>query len=71
MLSFSATETAEALDTGAPGDWRMTPTESNAPPAVLAWCRGELFGLAVLTVTEAGITGITLFGDPTVADRFS
>ncbi|GAA1499799.1 hypothetical protein GCM10009827_003550 [Dactylosporangium maewongense] len=33
--------------------------------------RGELFGLAVLTVTEAGITAITLFDDPAPADRFS
>ncbi|MEV4136096.1 sigma factor-like helix-turn-helix DNA-binding protein [Dactylosporangium sp. NPDC049742] len=56
---------------GAPGDWRMTPTESNTQPAALAWCRGELFGLAVLTVTEAGITAITLFDDPALADRFS
>ena len=49
---------------GAAGDWRMEAIEANGQPAVLAWCRGAPFGVAVLTVTEEGIAVITLFGDP-------
>ena len=49
---------------GAAGDWRMAAIEANGQPAVLAWCRGEPFGVAVLTIAEEGIVVITLFGDP-------
>ncbi|WFE99298.1 RNA polymerase subunit sigma-70 [Micromonospora sp. WMMD964] len=56
---------------GAAGDWRMVATEANAQPAVVAWFRGDLFGVAVLTVTEGGIAAITLFGDPQAAEGFT
>jgi RNA polymerase sigma-70 factor (ECF subfamily) len=49
---------------GAPGDWRMVAAEVNGQPAAASWCRGEPFGVAVLTVAGDGIRRITLFGDP-------
>jgi RNA polymerase sigma-70 factor (ECF subfamily) len=55
---------------GAPGDWRMLPIEANGQPAVLAWWRGEPFGVAVLTPAAGGISRITLFGDPALVDLF-
>jgi len=53
--------------TGAPGDWRMTPTRANGQPAVAAYHRDgdgayQALGVAVLTVTSAGIARITVFG---------
>ncbi len=59
----------------APGDWRMTPTVANGQPAVVAYFRGEdgrhhAFGVAVLTVAAAGITRISVFGDPRLAAAF-
>ncbi|WP_328472910.1 sigma-70 family RNA polymerase sigma factor [Actinoplanes sp. NBC_00393] len=54
-----------------PGSWRMQATEANGQPAVVAWFRGEPFGVAVLTVAADGILMITLFGDPKLADVFS
>ena len=55
---------------GAAGDWRMVPVCANDQPAVLAWFRGEPFGLAVLTTAADGITAVTLFGDPALVGRF-
>jgi RNA polymerase sigma-70 factor (ECF subfamily) len=51
----------------APGDWRMIPTAANAQPAAAAYQRDSdgihrAFGLGVLTVTEAGIARILVFG---------
>jgi RNA polymerase sigma-70 factor (ECF subfamily) len=46
---------------GAPGDWRMVATTVNDQPAAAAWFRGERFGTAVLTVTDGGISVVTLF----------
>jgi RNA polymerase sigma-70 factor (ECF subfamily) len=53
--------------TGAPGDWLMTPTRANGQPAVAAYYRDgdgtyQALGVAVLTVTAAGIARITVFG---------
>jgi RNA polymerase sigma-70 factor (ECF subfamily) len=53
--------------TGAPGDWLMTPTLANGQPAVAAYYRDgdgayQALGVAVLTVTAAGIARITVFG---------
>ena len=53
--------------TGAPGDWLMTPTRANGQPAVAAYYRDgdgtyPALGVAVLTVTPAGIARITVFG---------
>jgi RNA polymerase sigma-70 factor, ECF subfamily len=52
---------------GSPGDWRMTPTTANGQPAGAAYLRDSdgvhrAFGLGVLTVTEAGIARILVFG---------
>jgi RNA polymerase sigma-70 factor, ECF subfamily len=64
---------AQAL--GSPGEWRMIPTGANGQPAAVAYRRGSdgvhrAFGVAVLTVTAAGIARITLFGDPALVSRF-
>jgi RNA polymerase sigma-70 factor (ECF subfamily) len=54
----------------------MIPTAANGQPAVAAYYRGgdgtyRAFGLAVLTVTEAGIARILVFGDgPGLVGRF-
>ena len=53
---------------GAPGDWRMTPTQANGQPAVAAYYRDgdgayQALGIAVLGVSAAGISRITVFGD--------
>ncbi|MEV1159502.1 RNA polymerase subunit sigma-70 [Micromonospora chokoriensis] len=72
--SYAGREACLAFATpamGAAGDWRMVATEANAQPAVVAWFRGDLFGVAVLTVTEGGIAAITLFGDPRAAQGFT
>ncbi|MGW5363779.1 sigma-70 family RNA polymerase sigma factor [Actinopolymorpha pittospori] len=52
---------------GRPGDWRMTPTSANGQPAVGAYHRDgdgihRAFGLGVLTVTDAGIARVLVFG---------
>jgi RNA polymerase sigma-70 factor (ECF subfamily) len=49
----------------------MVPTSANGQPAAVAWCRGEPFGLAVLTTAPDGIAGITLFADPALTSRFA
>ena len=52
---------------GAPGDWRMTPVGANGQPAVAAYYRNgdgayQALGIAVLGVSAAGISRITVFG---------
>jgi RNA polymerase sigma-70 factor, ECF subfamily len=54
---------------GTPGDWLMVPTRANGQSAAAAYrltpdggYRG--YGIAVLTSSEAGIAGITVFPDP-------
>ncbi|MDG4810084.1 RNA polymerase subunit sigma-70 [Micromonospora sp. WMMD1120] len=72
--SYTGREACLAFATpamGGAGDWRLVATEANAQPAAVAWLRGELFGVAVLTVAEDGIVAITLFGDPQVAATFT
>jgi RNA polymerase sigma-70 factor, ECF subfamily len=61
---------------GSPGAWRMIPTVANGQPAAAAYHRGRdgihrAFGLGVLTVTEAGIARISVFGGgPDLVARF-
>ena len=56
---------------GSPGDWRMTPTLANGQPAAIAHHRDGAYGLGVLTVTQAGIARITVFGGgPDLAAKF-
>jgi RNA polymerase sigma-70 factor (ECF subfamily) len=55
---------------GGPGDWRMAPADANGQPAAVAWFRDEPFGIAVLTPAEDGIARVTLFGDPSLVERF-
>jgi RNA polymerase sigma-70 factor (ECF subfamily) len=52
---------------GSRGDWRMVPTSANGQPAAAAYARDgdgvhRAFGLGVLTVTDAGIARIIVFG---------
>jgi RNA polymerase sigma-70 factor, ECF subfamily len=52
---------------GSPGDWLMIPIVANGQPAAAAYQRQDdgthhALGLAILTVTAAGITRITVFG---------
>ena len=52
---------------GSPGDYLMTPTLANGQPAAAAYRRAadgsyQAFGLGVLTVTDSGISRITVFG---------
>jgi RNA polymerase sigma-70 factor, ECF subfamily len=52
---------------GSPGDWRMTPSLANGQPAAAAYYRDgggthHALGLAILTVTPAGIARIMVFG---------
>jgi RNA polymerase sigma-70 factor (ECF subfamily) len=52
---------------GSPGDWRMIPTLANGQPAAAAYYRDRdglhrAFGVGVLTVTDAGISRIVVFG---------
>ena len=61
---------------GSPGDWLMIPTLANGQPAAAAWYRDaggrrQAFGVAVLTVTPAGISRITVFaGGPAQVAQF-
>jgi RNA polymerase sigma-70 factor (ECF subfamily) len=53
---------------GSPGDWLMTPTRANGQPAAATYYRNgdgtyRALGVAVLTVTLAGIARITVFAD--------
>ncbi|MFF2554447.1 sigma-70 family RNA polymerase sigma factor [Nocardia sp. NPDC058058] len=60
---------------GNPGDWRMLPTRANNQPAVVTYHRnagGVLtpYGVAVLTATPTGITGVVAFQDPNLVAAF-
>jgi RNA polymerase sigma-70 factor, ECF subfamily len=61
---------------GSPGDWLMTPTIANGQPAAAAYYRDgdgtyQAFGVAVLTVTTAGVARITVFaGGPGMVAQF-
>jgi RNA polymerase sigma-70 factor (ECF subfamily) len=56
---------------GSPGDWRMSPVLANGQPAAVAHYRDSAYGLGVLTVTQAGIARITVFGGgPDLVARF-
>jgi RNA polymerase sigma-70 factor (ECF subfamily) len=55
---------------GEPGDWRMVRTVANGQPAAVAYFRGRAYGIGVLTVSAAGITRITAFGDPGLVAAF-
>jgi RNA polymerase sigma-70 factor (ECF subfamily) len=60
---------------GSAGDWLMLPTKANGQSAAAAYYRTpdggyQGFGIAVLTSTEAGIAGISVFGDPGLLARF-
>src|ERR1700722_11514751 len=62
---FSGRETCLrylAHEIGSPGDWRVIPVLSNGRPAPAPYSRGAAFRLGVLTVTQAGISRITVFG---------
>jgi RNA polymerase sigma-70 factor (ECF subfamily) len=59
---------------GSPGDWLMTPTLANGQTAAATYHRAgdgtyHALGLAILTVTPAGIARITVFGDPSLVAR--
>jgi RNA polymerase sigma-70 factor, ECF subfamily len=52
---------------GSRGDWLMIPARANGQPAAVTYHRSpdgtyEAFGVALLTVSAAGITRITVFG---------
>src|SRR5262249_45589198 len=60
---------------GSPGDWRRLPTGANGQPAAVAYTRDELgsyqpYGVCVLTVTDAGISRVSSFGDPGLVGLF-
>ncbi len=56
---------------GAPGDWHKLPTVANGQPAFGAYHRGgPAFGMAVLTVTAAGISRVTVFAGQELLARF-
>jgi RNA polymerase sigma-70 factor (ECF subfamily) len=64
---------AQAL--ASPGDWRMIPVAANGQPAVAAYLRGtdgihRALGIAVLTLSAAGIRRIVVFGDPALVAAF-
>jgi RNA polymerase sigma-70 factor (ECF subfamily) len=70
---FAGKEACSGVLSGAvgdPGDWRMERTVANGQPAVAAHLHGQPFGVAVLDVRRDGIAGITVFGDPALAERF-
>jgi RNA polymerase sigma-70 factor (ECF subfamily) len=56
---------------GRPGDWRMDPVVANGQPAVVVHWHGQPFGVAVLDVRRDAIAGISVFGDPSLVERFS
>jgi RNA polymerase sigma-70 factor (ECF subfamily) len=60
---------------GSRGAWRMIPTAANGQPAAAAYERDadgtyRAFGLGVLTVTDAGISRILVFGGAALVARF-
>jgi RNA polymerase sigma-70 factor (ECF subfamily) len=60
---------------GVQGDWRMTVIAANGQAAAAAYRRAadgvlRAFGIAVLDVTETGITRIVVYGDPGLITLF-
>ena len=60
---------------GSPGDWRMLATSANGQPAAAVYRRDQHgdyqpYGICVLTVTDAGISRISSFGDPELVAMF-
>ncbi len=60
---------------GPPGTWRMLPTSANGQPATACYVRDDHgtyqpYGVAVLTMTGAGISGVVSFGDPELVTIF-
>jgi RNA polymerase sigma-70 factor (ECF subfamily) len=60
---------------GPPGTWRMLPTSANGQPAAVEYARDEQgdyrpYGVVVLTVSAAGITRVSSFGDPRLVGLF-
>ena len=60
---------------GSPGTWRMLATSANGQPAAAVYTRDEQgdlrpYGVCVLTVTSAGISRITSFGNPSLVTVF-
>jgi len=60
---------------GSPGDWRMLAASANGQPAAVAYTRDsrgdyQPYGIVVLTVTSAGISRISSFGDPGLVTAF-
>ena len=60
---------------GSAGDWRMLVTSANGQPAAAAYLRNQHgnyqpYGICVLTVTDAGISRISSFGDPELVAAF-
>jgi RNA polymerase sigma-70 factor, ECF subfamily len=60
---------------GSPGDWRMLPTLANAQPAAVGYRlesdgHYHAYGIAVLEVSDAGITRISVFDDAALAPKF-
>jgi RNA polymerase sigma-70 factor, ECF subfamily len=53
----------------------MLPTSANGQPATVCYVRDQHgiyqpYGVAILTMTESGISGIVSFGDPDLVARF-
>jgi RNA polymerase sigma-70 factor (ECF subfamily) len=59
-----------ALVIGEPGDWSARPTGANGQPAAVAYRHGQPFAVVVLGMRDESIGRISLFGDPTVIERF-
>jgi len=60
---------------GSPGDWRLVATGANGRPAAAVYRRDgdggyRPYGVCVLTVTDAGISRISSFGDPRLVELF-
>lgn len=60
---------------GSPGDWRMLATRANGQPAAAAYIRDRHghylpYGICVLTMTNAGISRISSFGEPRLVSMF-
>ena len=60
---------------GSPGDWRMLATSANGQPAAAAYSRdrsGQLqpYGICVFTMTSAGISRVSSFGDASLIPVF-
>lgn len=58
---------------GDAGSWRLIPTSANGQPAVAGYRRDDrgsyrAFGIAVLTMTETGISRIVAFDDPRMVE---